>query len=45
MAKSSKTFEVGRNAKTGRLTTVKKAKANPATHIVVRMPKKGRGDS
>jgi hypothetical protein len=45
MAKGSKTFAVGRNAKTGKLTTVKVAKAKPATHVVVRMPKKGRGDS
>lgn len=45
MAKGSKTFPVGRNAKTGKLTTVKKAQANKSTHVVVRMPKKGHGDS
>lgn len=45
MAKSSKTFPVGRSAKTGKLTTVAKAKANPSTHVVVRMPKAGHGDS
>lgn len=45
MAKSSKSFPIGRNAKTGRLTTVKKAQAKPATHTVERMPKRGRGDT
>lgn len=43
--RSKKTFPIGRDAKTGRLTTVKKAKSHPNTHVVERMPKKGRGDS
>ena len=45
MAKNSKTFPIGRNAKTGRLTTVDKARAKPAEHVVERMPKPGRGDT
>lgn len=45
MAKGSKTFQVGRNAKTGRLTKVSVAKAKPGTHTVERMPKRGHGDS
>ncbi|MCA9470137.1 MAG: hypothetical protein KC643_32465 [Nitrospira sp.] len=45
MAKGSKTFQVGRNANTGRLTTVTKAREHPKTHIVERMPKPGYGDT
>ncbi len=45
MSKQSKTFLVGRNAKTGELTTVAKARRLPNTHIVERMPKKGHGDT
>ncbi|MBS1816949.1 MAG: hypothetical protein JSU08_03380 [Acidobacteria bacterium] len=46
MAKgSSKTFSIGRNASTGRLTTVTTARNKPATHVVERMPKPGRGDT
>lgn len=45
LAKESKTYLVGRNAKTGRLTTVKKAREMPATHVVERMPKTGYGDT
>lgn len=41
----SKTFNVGRNASTGRLTTVATARAKPATHVVERMPKPGNGDT
>ena len=41
----SKTFKVGRNAKTGRLTTVREAERKSATHVVERMPKPGRGDT
>jgi len=41
----SKTFRIGRNAKTGKLTSVKKAENNPNTHIVERMPKQGYGDT
>jgi hypothetical protein len=45
LAKESKTFLVGRNANTGRLTTVNHAKARPSTHVVERMPKSGNGDT
>lgn len=47
MAKSdnSKTFLIGRNANTGRLTPVSTARAKPATHVVERMPKQGHGDT
>jgi hypothetical protein len=43
--KGSKTFLIGRNAKTGRLTKVSVARKKAATHVVERMPKRGRGDS
>jgi hypothetical protein len=39
------TFLVGRNAETGKLTSVENARANPKTHIVERMPKAGNGDT
>lgn len=47
MAKSggSKTFTIGRNAGNGRFTTVDKARDRPATHVVERVPKPGRGDT
>jgi len=45
LAKGSKSFPIGRNAKTGRLTTVEKAREKPATHVVERMPKAGQGDT
>lgn len=45
MTKESKTFLVGRNAETGKLTTVKEAREHPKTHVVERMPKPGRGDT
>lgn len=45
MPRASKTFLVGRNAKTGRLTKVSVARAKKSTHVVERMPKRGRGDS
>jgi hypothetical protein len=43
--KGSKTFPIGRNAKTGKLVPVKVAKAKPSTHTVERMPKRGHGDT
>ena len=43
MAKSSKSFKIGRNAKTGQLETVKKAREHPNTSTVEHMPKKGHG--
>lgn len=45
MATKSKTFLVGRDAETGRLTTVEEARRSPADHVVERMPKPGRGDT
>lgn len=42
---SAKTFNIGRNARTGELTTVKEAKQHPATRVVERMPKSGHGDT
>jgi len=47
MAKGSgsKTFNAGRNAGTGRFTTVAAAKAKPNTHVVERVPKAGHGDT
>jgi hypothetical protein len=45
LSKGSKTFSIGRNAKTGRLTSVEKAREKPATHVVEKMPKAGHGDT
>ena len=45
MSKGSKTFQIGRNANTGRLTTIQTAKQKPANHVVERMPKSGHGDT
>jgi hypothetical protein len=45
MVRETKSFPIGRNAKTGRLTSVEYAQRHPKTHVVERMPKPGRGDS
>ena len=45
MKKTSKTFEIGRNAGTGKLAPVKVARQHPTTYIVERMPKRGNGDT
>lgn len=45
MSKKSKTFLIGRNASTGKLTRVSTARAKPSTHVVERMPKAGHGDT
>lgn len=45
MAIETKSFRIGRNAETGRLTPVDYARSHPKTHIVERMPKPGRGDT
>lgn len=45
MNKGSKTFPIGRNAQTGELAKVEKAKQHPSTYIVERMPKRGNGDT
>lgn len=44
MSNKSKTFLIGRNANTGKLTPVSTARAKPSTHVVERMPKAGHGD-
>lgn len=43
--KTPKTHLVGRNANTGKLTTVDTARRHPSTHVVERMPNPGRGDT
>jgi len=43
--KSSKAFKIGRNAKTGRLAPIEKAKRDPSHYVVEHMPKKGHGDT
>ncbi len=45
MANERKTFDVGRDAKTGLFITVKEAKRRPSTTTVERVPKSGRGDT
>ena len=45
MAKGTKTFPIGRDSSTGRLISVKEAKAHPKTTTVERMPKPGNGDT
>ena len=45
MSNQSKSFLVGRDSRTGNLTTVREARSHPATHTVERMPKSGYGDS
>ena len=45
MKRETKSFPIGRNAGTGRLTPVDYAQKHPTTHVVERMPKPGRGDS
>lgn len=45
MGKGSKTTTHGRNAETGRFTTVEEARRRPSTHVVERVPKPGHGDT
>lgn len=45
MGSTRKTFDVGRDAKTGVFKTVKEAKKDPAGSVVERVPKKGYGDT
>jgi hypothetical protein len=42
---ASKTFPIGRNAKTGRLESAKKAESHKSSSTVERMPKRGYGDT
>lgn len=41
----SKTFNVGRDSKTGRIIPVQEAKNRPNTTTIERMPKPGNGDT
>ena len=41
----SKTFPIGRNSKSGRLESVKKAESHKSTSTVEKMPKRGYGDT
>ncbi len=45
MAKSTKTFPLGRDSETGQFIPVQEAKANPKTTTVERIPKPGHGDT
>jgi len=45
MSKKSKTFPLGRDAKTGQFVPVDEAKRRPATTTVERIPKVGYGDT
>lgn len=45
MAKDSRTSLRGRDAETGRFTTVEEAREQPKTHTVERVPKPGYGDT
>lgn len=45
MATTSKTFPIGRDAKTGTFIPVKEAQSRPTTTTVERMPKPGNGDT
>lgn len=45
MSKERKTFDVGRDSRSGKFVTVKEATRRPATTTVERVPKPGRGDT
>jgi len=45
MEPDRKTFDVGRDSKTGLFITVKEANRRPRTTTVERVPKPGRGDT
>jgi len=45
MARERKTFDVGRDSKTGKFIPVKEAERRPNTTTVERVPKPGRGDT
>ena len=45
MSKKSKTFLLGRDAKTGEFIPVKEARRRPTTTTVERVPKSGYGDT
>jgi hypothetical protein len=45
MARASKTSLLGRDARTGKFTTLKRARKYRSTHVVERVPKRGYGDT
>jgi hypothetical protein len=45
MAKKAKTHLLGRDAKTGRFTSVEYARKHPKTHVVEKVPNPGYGDT
>lgn len=45
MSKERKTFDVGRDSKTGEFIPVKEAERRPSTTTVERIPKSGFGDT
>jgi hypothetical protein len=45
MTRERKTFDVGRDSKTGKFIPVKEAERRPNTTTVERVPKPGRGDT
>lgn len=45
MSKDRKTFDVGRDSKSGQFITVEEAERRPATTTVERVPKPGYGDT
>jgi hypothetical protein len=42
---NEKGYLIGRDSRTGQMTTVREARSHPATHTVEHMPKPGYGDS
>jgi len=45
MSRERKTFDVGRDSKSGKFVTVKEASRRPATTTVERVPNAGRGNT
>lgn len=45
MAKESKSFKLGRDARTGEFVPVTKARSNPDRYVVEHVPKSGYGDA
>jgi hypothetical protein len=45
VSKNSKTTTKGRDARSGQFMSVEKARRNPATSVVERVPKPGHGDT
>lgn len=42
--KESKSFKLGRDAKTGQFVPIQKARSNPSRYVVEHVPKAGYGD-